>query len=523
MPRKPLSSAIIIAAFLVSAYVIAAPFFVVHYPPITDLPFHAASMAILRRYLDPSYHFREQFSLHFIEAPYWAMHVLGALLALVLPIVWAAKAATIILLAQLPIGLSVLFYGMKKSPLLGLLGLPFTWITLTHWGFINYVSAMGLFAMVVGAALLVVDRPTSARRAGLAASLLLVFGTHIYRFPFAFAAVIGAAIVMYPATRRFRPIVLPLVPSFIAAVVWVFTRNRELSGEGMEPLRMHPERLKEIPGLFFGALTGAEEGRLAHQTCWIVLGVVAVNAVALIARRRLQIPSPRQDRFAVCAALVPLACAAVFLLMFLTLPMQIGTWWYVYPREIVTTAFVAAALIPDLPRASALRLPILAALAYGSIAQASLVVRRFQAFDAATPDFQRVTARIPKAPKLGYMVWDRDAPGFMAHPFIHMPAWVQAEKGGWLSFQFISWNAWPIRYRVGSPDVPPPTPLRFEWTPERFDLATRGRFFDWFLVRRAAGPDPRFRQDPSLRLVDHAGAWWLYRREAAAPPGSSGQ
>ena len=91
---------------------------------------------------------------------------------------------------------------------------------------------------------------------------------------------------------------------------------------------------------------------------------------------------------------------------------------------------------------------------------------------------------------------------------------MQAERGGWLSFHFVSWNAQPIRYREAGPDVPPPTPPRFEWTPERFDLATRGKFFDWFLVRRGGGPDPRFAREPDLRLVDHVGTWWLYRREA---------
>lgn len=510
--KRPLASALAAAAACVSLYVIAYPFTRAHYPPLTDMPFHATFMSILRHYFDPAYHFREQFSLHFIEVPYWTWHGLGALLALVMPIVWATKASTIFMLLLLPAGLAVLFHGMKKSPLLGLFALPFTWNTLTHWGFISFVAAIGLFAMVVGFALLVLDRPTKHRKLGLAFSLLLVFGTHIFRFPFALAAVVGTGLVMYPATRRWRPLVAPMLPSVAALFAWIVSRPKELTAREMGPLRLHFERFAEVPGFLFGALTGSEEPRLAEQTYRLILGAAAACILFFFIERRYRAWSPREARWAAGITIVPLCVAGVFLAMYLALPMQIGIWWYVYPREIVSALFIALAALPDLPRASILRVPILGAVAYGACAQASLVAESFAAFDASAGDFRRVTERIPPAPKLGYMVWDRDHPRFLSHPFLHMPAWVQAEKGGWLSFHFIAWNAAPIRYRKGSPAVPPETPIRFEWTPERFDLRTRGQFFDWFLVRRPGGPDPRFLREPSLRLVDHQGAWWLYRR-----------
>lgn len=519
LARSPLGAAIAAAAVLVSVYVAAYPFTRSHYPPITDLPFHAAAIAILRHYFDPAFHFREQFSLHLLESPYWTHHGLGALLALFMPVLAATKVSTALLLLLLPAGLAVLFHGMRKSPLLGLLGLPFTWNTLTHWGFVNFMAAIGLFAMVVGLTLMVLDRPTPWRQRGLAAALLLVFGTHIFRFPFALAAVAGTAIVMYPATRRWRPILWPLVPSLAAMAAWMAVRQKELSGE-VGPLRLHLERFAEVPGLLFGALSGPEERALADRSYRLVGVAIAACAACLLFERRWERWDRRDAWWAAGITALPLCIGAVFLAMYLSLPMSIGFWWYVYPREIVSALFVAVALTPDLPRAALLRAPILGAIAWGSIAQASLVADRWAAFDPATRDFRRITARLPPAPRLAYLVFDREHPGFNAHPFIHLPAWVQAERGGWLSFHFVSWNAWPIRYRQASAAVPPATPLRFEWTPERFDLQTRGKFFDWFLVRRQAGPDPRFNRDPSLRLVDHAGPWWLYRREAAAasPP-----
>jgi len=518
----PVTLATAAAAFLASLYVVAWPFTRAHLPPITDLPFHAAAMSILRHYFDPAFHFREQFTVELLKAPYWTMHGLGALLALVMPITAAAKVCSALLLACLPAGLSVLFRGMRKSPLLGLLGLPFVWNTLTHWGFLNFMAALGLFAAVVGFALMVVDAPTRRRQVWLGVSLLLVFSTHIFRFPFAVAAVVGTGVVMYPATRRFRPLIAPLLPSLVPFGIWLLVRDKELSASGMEPIHVHLERLQEVRGFLFGALTSPDELRLADATYWIVGAAMAACLVSGLLEGRWRRLSAPERWWAAGVTVLPLCIAAVFLGLYLTLPMQIGIWWYVYPREVLAALFVAVAICPDLPRAPLARVPILGAVAYASVAQAALVAREWGAYDATTRDFEQITRELPPAPRLGYLVWDRSDPHFKSPAYIHLPAWVQAEQGGWLSFHFVSWNAWPIRYRAGgqaggSPDprgdIPPETPLRFEWTPERFDLRTRGAFFDWFLVKRLGAPDPRFAREAQLKLVDHVGAWWLYHRE----------
>ena len=88
-----------------------------------------------------------------------------------------------------------------------------------------------------------------------------------------------------------------------------------------------------------------------------------------------------------------------------------------------------------------------------------------------------------------YLVFDHSGTQKQITPFIHLPAWVQVEKGGWLSFHFVAWNASPVRYRDGSPEVPPSRPTRWEWTPEKFDMKRDGPWFDTFLVRHQQNPD----------------------------------
>lgn len=517
--KSPLEVALAVAAIVAAVYAIAAPFTAARYPAMTDLPFHAAQTGTLRHWLDPSFHQQDQFELHPIAVPYLSMYALGAALMLVFPMLVAVKIAAAVMLALLPAGLAVMFHGMKKSPLLGLLGLGPAWSSLTHWGFLNFMGALGLFAMAVGFTFLLVDKPTRGRQLALGLTLVALFFTHIFRYPFALSAVLGTAIVMYPVTRRIRPIIAPLSPAIALFLVWLRARPAALAGS-MGPLTVHKERLGELTADLMGAFSDPAE-KLAFESLFRIIVVVAIICVALGIWARVDARSREVERrrFAwdALALIVPLACAAVFLGLFLVLPMEIGLWWYVYPREATAAAFLLLGAFPDLPRSILLRAPLVAALASGGLGVSAVVAKNYAVFGKATDDFAEITRQIPRAPRLLYLVFEHGGSTRTISPFIHLPAYVQAEKGGWLSFHFATWGASPIQYRSRQDPravVPPPPPLRWEWTPQAFNMARNGAFFDWFLVRRAASPDSLFQADPGIERVDHVGTWWLYRRRA---------
>lgn len=511
---RPLDALLGAAAVALSLYVVVYPFLVARYPLITDLPFHATAVSILRHYWDPAFGFQEQFTVHPIEVPYISMYVLGALFALFLPVVAATKASAIVMLALLPIGLAVLFHGMKKTPLWGVLGLALVWTNLTWWGFINHMGALGLYAMAVGFALMVVDRPTRGRRWGLALSLLAVFFTHVFRYPFALLSVIGAAALVYPSTHRIRPLLLPLVPSLAVFGAWFFVRPKGMP-VAVEPMTPHPERLDEawshVAMSFVGA-DAARERALFEDLQSAIVVVAITAAVWFFWTRRKESHSARETWWGIAVTLLPLLLAGGFLLAYLMLPMRIGIWWYVYPRELTSALFIALAAVPDMPRVWWLRAPLLAipAIFIGKAGYFAAV--ESWEFGKATADFESVASQVSPAPKLMYLVFDHGGSSRRVTPFIHLPAWVQAEKGGALSFQFIGWNHSPIRYRQDPEHVPPPVPDRWEWTPERYRHAEHGTWFDEFLIRSRREPTYLFQSDPTLELVAHEGTWWLYRR-----------
>jgi hypothetical protein len=518
------SAALVLFSVALSAYVIGYPFTLAEYPPLTDLPFHAAQASIFRHYLDPAFHFREQFSLHPLEAPYVSMYALGAFLALFTSITTASKLMAMAMLALVPSGLAVLCHGMKKSPLWGLLGLSLTWCTTTQWGFFSYMGAIGLSAMSVGFALLVVDDPTRTRRIGLALSLVVLFFTHVYRFPFTLVAVLLAGAIVYPSTKRFSPLAVPLAPALVLFSIWLWIRPHEMS-LGALGLRFHPERLHEIPKHLFGAylpLEGARptpEGIGERDIFKRMLGTglftLAASALLFFGEGRARRRNREAFSWGVGVGALPLILAAGSFVAYLTLPLDAGVWFYVYPREMIATAVMLMAAGADLPIGIMGRLAFCCLFAAASVPMTRFVAHRFREFDSSTADFRSVVQAMPQAPKLFYLIYYASDFAKRVSPFLHLPAWIQAEKGGALGFHFAQWGLYPIRYRIGSAKVPPELPHGFEWTPEYFDVQLHGTWFDTFLVRHTIDPHELFDADPSVRLVLHKGTWWMYRR---SPP-----
>jgi hypothetical protein len=513
LTRSPFETTLALAALAVATWVVAWPLSVSRYPPLTDLPFHAADGSVLAHWFAPSFHFQDQFELHPVAQPYLSAYCLIGGLLLIFPLGTAVKIAVALHLLVVPAGLAVLFHGAKKSPLLGLLGLGLCWGNLTHWGFINYVASLGFFAMAVGATMLVVDRPTRWRKVGLLLSLLGVYFTHIYRYPFALAAVVGTTVVLYPATRRYRPILWPLLGAAAFFGLWWAIRPASLTG-GIH-LGFHPERLTtELEGALTDGFTdaGVKDALLAQLRVAGRVGLVC--AIASLYRRARG--ARRLRAWDAGVTLAPLACAVVFLGLFVVMPMWIAFWWYVYPREATAATIILCGACPDLPRARWVRAALVAALSVAGLRVAREVAERYAEFSAPVEEFYRITRQIPQAPHLFYLIFDSSGTRRSTSPFVHLPAYVQAEKGGWLSYHFAALGQGPVVYRPRSDPgaiVPPRTPGNWEWSPNKFELSMTP-FFDTFLVRQVASPAGLFEGDPTIRLVDHVGSWWLFRRVA---------
>ncbi len=502
-------------------YVVGAPLWSSDYPMMTDFPFQTAASSVFRHYTDPSWHFHEQFVFQPFSVPYLTPFALSAIFMWVLPPVAATKLATGLLLGLLPVGLMVLSWGLRKSPLLGLWGLLPVWGVLTHWGFVGFVAALGLFAAALGLTLRVIDRPDPKPQIALLAVLVLLFFTHVFRFPFTLAIMVVAGLALWRTADTLRGLIIPVAFGIALFAAWWLSQPPLLSSGASIAWPPRWDRLAEAPSYLSDIFVDDQDTVMFRRTGLLFVLTAAVLAGAALARLR----SWPRGRWVVPAHAVVGLAIAVFLCMYLMLPMEMGIWWYVFPREITAAVYLVPALLPNLPRRTWAHLGFAVWSAIGIAPLGELVADAHRDFSATTVHFREIVRELPMAPKLLYLVYDHHGSRARMSPYVHLPAYVQAERGGWLSFHIAQMDTYPIRYRDRSdPDavVPPPTPLRWEWTPRRFQLEEHGEFFDWFLVRRVAPPDELFAADPTIHRVAHFDDWWLYHREGSTgPPGQS--
>jgi hypothetical protein len=308
-------------------------------------------------------------------------------------------------------------------------------------------------------------------------------------------------------------VVLALAPSLALFAGWWLLRPASLSG-AIE-LHWHPDRWRRFAGDLSRSFSGSHEyDDLRAQVALLATVAIYCPVANLVVRLRSKRPAARIRPRVIRRTLAMAGLVAMFAVLYLSMPLTIGEWSYVFPREATAAALAALALLPALPKNPWVRAPALTALLVAASLPMQFVTGRYAAFERRTAAFQHVVAQLPRAPKLGYIVIDPTDPDAIFRPLVHLPAWVQAERGGWLSFHFATWDHMPIAFRTDpAADLAPATPRDFEWHPAMFDVATRGKYFDWLLVHAAESPDALVAVDPALRRVRSEGSWWLYHRE----------
>lgn len=508
-----------ICAAAAIVYVVGAPLWSASYPMMTDFPFHTASSSILRHYLDEGWHFHEQFVFQVFAAPYVTFYALAAVFMLVLPPLAATKLAAAIMLALLPIGLMVLCWGLGKSPLLGLWGLVLVWGSVTHWGFISYIAGLGLFAMAVGLALRMAERPSRLLHLALAAVLVLLFFTDVFRFPITVLMLFAVAMVMRRRANDVRGIVVSAAVAGSVFVAWWLVRDQPLANALAWIRPPDWGRLTEAGRYAFDIFVGDDDSQMFRRVGLLF----AVTALVLFVVAVLRLRSWPRGGWVVPAHAVVGIAAVSLLALYLTLPMEHGAWWYVFPREITAVFFLLPAFLPDLPRKTWAHLGFAVWTAVAIAPLAEHVAEVHREFGQTTVHFREIIKELPRAPKLLYLVYDHEGSRSQSSPYVHLPAYVQAERGGWLSYHLAQFESLPFRYRDENEpgaEVPPATPVRWEWSPQLFHLDEHGAFFDWFLIRRRSAPDDLLAADPSIERVGQFESWWLYRRRGgSAGPG----
>jgi hypothetical protein len=161
-------------------------------------------------------------------------------------------------------------------------------------------------------------------------------------------------------------------------------------------------------------------------------------------------------------------------------------------------------------------------MAAACVATLGVQAWRIHAFNAEAASFAAVEqAAAPGRRALG-IVLDGASPAARADKaYVHFAAWYQADRGGFVDYNFAALHPQVVRFRPGRE---PAVGLRYVSDNSTFDWRQdQGWIYDYFFVR---GPrDPlawlKARSPCRLSLAAQDGPWALIRRESCPKPDSS--
>jgi hypothetical protein len=198
----------------IAGLLLALPTLLAYYPPMTDLPFHEAQIAILRNFHDTT-RFPPGLYLRNLGEPNQLFHMVGWALSYVVSTRWAVKLLVAAAVVGIPASASHLARHIGSSPIAALVVAPMALGWLFSWGLVaNLVGLATLLAVLPALDRLGAD-PTP-RRAAVAAvwTVLLYFAHMAMMFVYAGAA-IGLA-VLHPWSWRRSPLRLSPVLAGLA-------------------------------------------------------------------------------------------------------------------------------------------------------------------------------------------------------------------------------------------------------------------------------------------------------------------
>jgi len=484
--------------FVAAVLLGGAVFWIARRPPMGDLPQHAAQVELLRDLWSSDPRWGSLVRINYFT-PYWVPVSLATILSAFMPIVTSLKVMLTASFFALVASSIALRRDLDGDARLDWLLLPGFFGFAYQYGFYTYLVAAPLGVMFILFSRRFVNNPSPWR-----AMLMIVVGVALFfshGLVFLFAVAVGGAMALCADWRQLLLRLTPfLVLGLLALAYLISARLRETSATSGGPVIWGWQwgvwhRILDFPLLVTAA---SAQDRL-------LLPVVPLMLLA---------PWLLGDRFQ--RRPMALAPLAVILLAWLAAPATAMRTDFLYQRFalFLLPAYVFAfrrPAQPAPPRATAVEIGI----AVLCVAFLGTVLVRARHFDEESAPFETVLAAAQPGERALSIVYAPSSDAAHAPYAYHSyPLWYQAERQGFVDFNFAAFLPEVVRFRAG---MQPPLPLdvdTFDWK------ALNASTYRYFFVRHTAPLPPHLfdNDECPVSLVREAGPWMLFERGACRVP-----
>jgi hypothetical protein len=409
------------------------------YLPLVDFPQHVALHAIWNNIADPAFHLNGRFRVT-LSTPYALPHLAAHAAARFLGPEGGLRAVLVLSLVGFPLAALFLLREFDRPPEIALAAFPAA-LSFVYWyGFVSYVMSLPL--ILLGIALARRCAVSGRLRDGAILTLLALLTVATHAFAFLVLLLLGgiAALATTRAFSRLALVAAALAPGVVWSVIWTVSSSAEVSAEPLKtsygPLR---ERLQILLGSAFGSYT------LDRRVLTIALASAAVFGAALwLSRRPAPAAGDARGRRALGLVAVAAICGS------LLCPQVFMNTWGLWER-VPPIAFVAFAGALPWPTAAETRARLAAGLAAIALFASGTALAQGLAFSEQAKGIRELAEELPRGARVMWTACGEEQPWRRATPsFKHFGAYVQAARGGDLSYSFAHFHHMVVRYR-GAP------------------------------------------------------------------------
>jgi len=496
----------LVGAFLLLWAAALVPIWATRTLPLTDLPRHLATAALLHRYGNPAWGYGRFYTLDLLPLPYWGWLAPMYLLQFVLPVVSAGKLVLSAYALALPSGCALLARRAGRSPWLALFVFPLVFNLNLGYGFVAFLVGLAILPFAWVALDRFLDAPSGGKAAALAVASLALYFAHVLPWLcFGLAAAIQLACHGW-RPRRLAAAAALMLPSVGLALVAFRAAARAGTAVHAGPLAFAAswpttgERLRAISSQLVLVWPGDDR---ALQVLMLLGGLWL--ALLLTARTDGHDTAARAWGSPLRLEWIALSCALLALVLPGHLEKPVDLW--MIGGRFVPVAAIFTLLLPHGPiagRRKLLFLPVIALCVYYPLKLAG----RWRDFDQRAAGALRLLRRVPAGKStLTLIVGDGHDPAVDPQfvPFLAFHAYPQLLAGGYDPWAVDT--GFPMRVKPGAA-----LPAPHYRHPEEFAFDEHGRFYDYLLTRNEPSDTSLFRPAELgvATLVGSDSDWRLY-------------
>jgi hypothetical protein len=465
------------------------PLWIVNYPPMTDLPQHAAQINTILEYNNPATHYREYFRLNWFT-PYLFGNLFILLFANFLPLLTSLKIVVSLSLLGLPLAASLINKENCGKPEWIWIIFPTAMGYAFYWGFINFIIAIPIVIFALYLTMRYLDSPSLKKKIGLILLLHLLFFSHGLLLVFTVGI---CSILIIFNSNSFKSRLNNLIPfmSVLPIVSIWFYSNLHQENQIREELFIGNYGLHRLLEIFSQIMGKAPEPE------YILLGLPLYLIPILLGgkiRKRIKYWIPF------------IFCLGIYFIF----PLHIFGIGFLYPRFSIFLLPFFLLIIERKSKQNKKQQFYRVVSSLYIIGLLLMPLNNFFIFKNENEGFKQIINELKPNKKMLSMVFERNSEYFQTPVYLHFPLWYQAEKDGIVDFNFALYYPEIVRYRE---DKKPKVTFGFEWNPDRFKWVDHeASKYNYFLIRSSYNLSSFLFKgyEKNIKLINYSNKWWLF-------------